>query len=147
MIKCSKCRKTKEETEFYRRSDRDSVQSWCKKCIAKKKHNHYQRTKNEPHFRWQFAKSQANHREIDFNLSEEDHAKIIIQPCYYCSKSIADEVGCGLDRLNNDEGYSLQNVVACCGTCNSSRGDRYTPEEWKVMAEALVKFRNEREVG
>ena len=55
------------------------------------------------------------------------------KPCYYCgviggntftinrfgtTESYAYN---GIDRLNNDIGYILGNVVPCCGACNKAK--------------------------
>ena len=34
-------------------------------------------------------------------------------------------------------------TILCCGVCNKARGDRYSMEEFKVMVNALLKYRKE----
>mgnify|MGYP001612350194 CR=1 FL=1 len=77
-------------------------------------------------------------------LSLRQYTKLIEQPCYYCGTSMANSMGTGLDRLDNRYGYSKKNVVTCCGICNRTRGIYYTPEETKVMIDALLLFRAKR---
>lgn len=49
--------------------------------------------------------------------------------------------GYNLDRIDNDKGYSMDNVVVSCGRCNFGRANRYSFEEWFMMTEC---FRIER---
>ncbi len=51
--------------------------------------------------------------------------------CVYCGRSVEDGIGLSLDHITP---YSLggkntaDNLVTCCGTCNSSRGNRSVEE-------------------
>lgn len=56
----------------------------------------------------------AKGRDIKFNLSEEQAIEILHQDCYYCGKPHAD----GIDRIDSNKDYSIENCVPCCGTCN-----------------------------
>jgi hypothetical protein len=42
------------------------------------------------------------------------------KPCAYCDREI---VTIGLDRVDNNKGYVVGNLVACCGTCNMMKAD------------------------
>lgn len=143
MIKCTKCWKDTKDTDFYTRSDRNSLESWCKKCVAKKKKAHYESTKTSPKARWAFAKKHARKAKRELTIKEDQYYGLIKQPCFYCKNNIAHEVGIGLDRIDNDKGYDISNVVTCCGPCNLGRQDIFTHKEWQVMINALIKFRME----
>ena len=49
-------------------------------------------------------------------------------PCMYCGDSLETKynqdgfngnfVYTGIDRVNNDEGYTKDNAIPCCSTCN-----------------------------
>jgi hypothetical protein len=81
-------------------------------------------------------------REID--ISFEDYQEIMKDmKCHYCTVDISSEIGFGLDRLDNSRGYFKDNVVPCCGACNRTKGDRFNYDEFKIMADALVKYRLE----
>jgi 5-methylcytosine-specific restriction endonuclease McrA len=43
--------------------------------------------------------------------------------------------------MDNTRGYEPDNVVPCCKNCNVLKSNKYTPEETKVMMEALLAFR------
>lgn len=47
----------------------------------------------------------------------------------------------GMDRIDNNIGYTYNNVLPCCGTCNKIRGDRLTVDEMKYVMEKLIEYR------
>jgi len=62
---------------------------------------------------------------------------LINKICYYCDTSIALEVGGGLNRINSDKGYTLNNVRPCCAKCNRIMSD-FTKEELKERVYKIV---------
>ena len=60
-----------------------------------------------------YAKN-ANTRNIQFLLSEQDFTGIITSPCDLCGL----EGSTGIDRFNNAIGYLKENCRPCCGHCN-----------------------------
>jgi hypothetical protein len=56
-----------------------------------------------------------------WDLNFEQFSKIIDNKCEYCSKRIKTETGYSLDRKDNNLGYTICNVVACCEVCNRVR--------------------------
>ncbi len=96
--------------------------------------------------RFSQAKSNAKTREIIFELTKSAYLALVAMPCHYCNdyfKSSTGETGIGLDRINNDKtiGYTVGNVLPCCGICNCTRNDHWTVEENKTMIEAVISFR------
>jgi len=71
-------------------------------------------------------KDAAKKRGLDFVLTEDQFATFWQQPCHYCGDSI-DTIG--LDRIYNNLGYSLDNVVSCCTFCNRMKLN-HTQEEF-----------------
>ena len=89
-----------------------------------------------------FSKYQrsAKRREYQFNLTKEEFKSLTSMNCYYCGKpplkvshgktkrasnealNHASYLYNGIDRLINDEGYVLSNVVSCCTECNFLKG-------------------------
>lgn len=71
----------------------------------------------------------ARIRKIEFSIPKEEFRRLTKEDCSYCgtppaairksSKSLAPGyVYNGLDRADSSEGYTLDNVVPCCGVCN-----------------------------
>lgn len=75
-----------------------------------------------------FYRSSAKQRGIEWNLSEDEFKSLIKQNCYYCNErplrhqsvSYRDdyELVNGIDRIDSNKGYSIDNCVPCCNTCN-----------------------------
>lgn len=62
-----------------------------------------------------------------FNLTNEQFNKLSLSECYYCgrtgnTKSTSGSfLFCGIDRVNNELGYSIDNCVTCCKICNIAK--------------------------
>jgi hypothetical protein len=73
-------------------------------------------------------KKSARTRSLEFNLEEEYFFKLTKQNCYYCGKEPCNVViningngnylYNGIDRIDNKIGYTFENCVTCCKTCN-----------------------------
>lgn len=83
-------------------------------------------------------KAGATKRGLGFNLSKSEFRDIASQPCYYCGKEPSqsyspglyngDFVFSGVDRIDNDRGYDIDNCVPCCWTCNRAKLNRNLDE-------------------
>jgi len=62
----------------------------------------------------------ARQRKLSMTLSLEDYTSLVAHSCFYCGDPLPD-VGYGLDRINNSEGYDLSNVRPCCEQCNRAK--------------------------
>lgn len=75
------------------------------------------------------------HRDLPFTLSKEQFKVLTNQPCFYCGVAPRYQIGGvnskthrsryvynGLDRVDNEQGYTLENVVPCCRICNVAKG-------------------------
>jgi hypothetical protein len=63
----------------------------------------------------------ASDKRLDFEISQEEFNKIVKEPCYYCD--IIQERGFnGIDRLDSNIGYVVDNCVSCCKVCNYMKG-------------------------
>ena len=67
----------------------------------------------------------AQHRNHEFNLTLEEFTRLITETCYYCGAPpyrVYQGFRCnGLDRVDNARGYTLDNAVAACKTCNLAK--------------------------
>lgn len=109
------------------------------KSIRKSKQKH----KARPDIRYKYLKQQGNFYGLEVNLTIEEYIELISKPCFYCKDAMnTPSFGRGLDRIDNARGYSTDNVLPCCTTCNQLRSDRFTVEETVVMINALISFRS-----
>ena len=60
-------------------------------------------------------KRRSPSRQLEFALELSDFRKNIEKPCHYCNEHYT---GLGLDRVDNNIGYTKSNIVPCCPTCN-----------------------------
>jgi hypothetical protein len=59
----------------------------------------------------------ANDKQLVFEIEIEQYKSIVKLPCHYCA--IIQEKGFnGIDRLDSEKGYIVDNVVSCCQMCN-----------------------------
>ncbi len=90
-------------------------------------------------------KSGALNRGLDFNLTSDEIKFIIFSPCLYCGfekdKEHKGQFYCGIDRVDNNLGYTIANSVACCTTCNFAKRN-LTQASWESWLGRIVHFRN-----
>lgn len=128
----------------YKKKQRSTLQSKNTTRIANKKHGATRRAKNKltgyntPSQRMYYIKRRAGIRKLSFDINIEQFKSIISQPCYWCGDPDSNAKRIGLDRINNDIGYSIGNVVPSCGPCNSIRSDKITFEEMPIVMQALL---------
>jgi hypothetical protein len=70
----------------------------------------------------------AKNRSLVFDITKEDFKKITSLYCFYCGKEPSNVskknstegiyIYNGLDRINNNKGYTIDNVIPCCFKCN-----------------------------
>ncbi len=75
--------------------------------------------------------SSAKERNKEFALSEEQFYWLVKQNCHYCgSEPLAkkrnkfgygDYIYNGIDRVDNNIGYTFDNCVSCCKFCNKAK--------------------------
>lgn len=88
--------------------------------------------------RWNNYISSARKRNLEFNLTLKIFTSLLKSNCQYCGDmpynkvygynrkgKIGDRFQFlnGVDRMNNEEGYTLENSVSCCFLCNRMKRD------------------------
>ncbi len=63
-------------------------------------------------------KNRAVKKNLDFVLSRDEYLCLITQDCYLCGKNSNSHHLNGIDRIDNNKGYSMDNVKSCCANCN-----------------------------
>lgn len=76
-------------------------------------------------------KRNAVKRGYDFKLLDDEMIFLFMQDCYYCGNKpsniyrsrseTGDFVYNGIDRKDNNIGYTIENSVPCCGICNRAK--------------------------
>ena len=85
-------------------------------------------------------KRNAKMRRIEYKLTEEQFAETTQQNCYYCGAKpnnvskykqyFGDYIYNGIDRIDNNKGYIIDNIVPCCHICNQAKSS-LTLQEYK----------------
>ena len=60
-------------------------------------------------------KACAEQRGLQVQITEADHARLRMLPCYLCGVQDGDN---GVDRRDNTQGYTHDNAFPCCTCCN-----------------------------
>ncbi len=94
--------------------------------------------------------TRARKNKFDFNLSVSEFTKLILDFCFYCGRQEvqitknknSDKVlkHNGIDRKDPTKGYTLDNSVSCCKTCNYGK-NVLTLDEWNSYIDKLVEYR------
>lgn len=102
---------------------------------------------------WYTYKKHAKKRNIDFDITKEIFINLIDQPCFYCGKKGSNKTFAykkpneneiffhnGIDRYDNDKGYTIENSVACCKLCNHMKWN-LSFEDWKHHMKSILEFK------
>lgn len=92
--------------------------------------------------KYRCAVNGAKARGMEFLVSKEEYKAAIDKGCYYCGANTWGFTGASLDRMDTTQGYTIDNVVACCPDCNMNKGTRFTAQEWKAAMQAIKNFRS-----
>lgn len=92
-------------------------------------------------------KKNALKRNYEFKLTKEEFKILVTQPCFYCGREKTQEKRdkqnngsfkyTGIDRYDNSKGYTTDNCVPCCKTCNMMKGTM-TAIEFKEKMETIL---------
>lgn len=73
----------------------------------------------------------ASNRGFEWSLSEAQFDTLIVGECFYCGRPPCnrrkarrmngDLIFNGIDRLDNNKGYTSDNTVSCCKICNRAK--------------------------
>lgn len=70
----------------------------------------------QPDYRYLAYRKTSSVRNINFDLSFEQFLTFWNKKCHYCGTEIN---GVGIDRVDNNNGYRMDNCVPCCTKCNT----------------------------
>ena len=124
--KCFRCGEWLSIENFWKNSSqKDGYTNECKNCCSSAKENRYN-----------IYKKNAKRRNISFKVSKEEFYKITSEPCHYCGDI---EKYNGIDRINSNQGYILNNCVPCCEYCNKMKLD-YSTKFWIEHLKKIINF-------
>jgi hypothetical protein len=109
----------------YRESHKEANAEYQKQYRVKNK-DKLDEYKKAPHIRYKVYQSNARVKDRNFNLTEDEFIQISTQPCIYCgeySDTYNGDPFNGVDRVDSNLGYSIDNCVPCCATCNRMKMD------------------------
>ena len=168
--KCSACHKKLPITEFYTRNcnGKSYPRSKCKKCGNKHEYETFSKGKpltpgraayrkrhreklkrmrlnNEDPARWihEDSRGNAKKKNLEHTLSKGEIERIIADGCHYCNES---QIKMTLDRIDNNKGYTRENVVPCCIRCNLIKRDM-PQEAWNIVKIAVKEANDKRLFG
>jgi hypothetical protein len=87
------------------------------------------RRENPVKYAFTYYKHGAMARNLEFDLSFEEFGILVIGECFYCGLPATEAKQNGIDRVDNDGGYFLDNCVPCCRQCNIMKMD-YSYDEF-----------------
>jgi 5-methylcytosine-specific restriction endonuclease McrA len=111
--------KLNAESKAYRETNREKVKAQNKAYyeVNREKIKAYRKT---PRARFLRMRDGAKRRGIEFLLTEEQAVEMIKKPCTYCGKPKSS----GIDRIDSNGIYTIENCEPCCWTCNSRKGTK-----------------------
>ena len=143
MRECSKCNKSFKPEQFSMREG-GKHRSTCKGCDAKySRLRRWKRLGREGvppeipyksrgyrgpiggfYTRYELSARKRGHA---FELTYDEFEAICLLECSYCGKQpeMRQQVSIpvnGIDRVDNSAGYTLENCVPCCSSCNRLKG-------------------------
>lgn len=91
-------------------------------------------------------KGNSKQKNRNFELTKEEFKSLIFQNCFYCDRPPSQKEKStfktlnynGIDRVDNNRGYELDNVVTCCGLCNKMKLN-FTQEDFFQTIKRIFK--------
>lgn len=95
----------------------------------------YRRLGKTPLWRFGYYKEHAKKSEREFSITLDEFTKLITGNCYYCGDK---ESQMGIDRIDNNVGYKINNSRTCCAKCNLAKG-KMSEKEFIQMCKDISK--------
>lgn len=132
-----------ERNKKWRDANRDAV--------LKQRREHYRQNidkikaaRNQPRKRFTVARFRAKASGRKWYLTFAEYREIIKGDCAYCGRSIANETGYGLDRVECARGYEPDNIVPSCKICNRVKSNIFSFSEMKQLGHLIRSLLNQR---
>lgn len=105
--------KVKLEGKRYRQRYPDKIKLKNKE-YRRRNPDKFKAYNSSPRHKFVSYKNGSKVRNIEFNLTESQFFELLKNECHYCGS----KENIGIDRINNNKGYSIDNCTACCSCCN-----------------------------
>jgi predicted RNA-binding Zn-ribbon protein involved in translation (DUF1610 family) len=108
----------------------------CSDCAWKKRSHtkSIQVNQNQQMFR-RLVLDRCRKHDIEISITVDDYSRLITQNCFYCNdkprktnrfsnrKYVNTETvfANGVDRIDSSKGYTLENCITCCTSCNYAK--------------------------
>lgn len=96
-------------------------------------------------------KTSARHRKLKWNLEDSVAFEMFLKNCYYCNSEPSTKIQRkthytayffnGIDRIDNDKGYYLDNVRTCCKLCNKMKSNLKEEDFYKHIKKIYKKVK------
>ena len=146
--RCPKCDIDKPYAAFSKDKNRkDGLNGYCKGCRKSSRSPEWSNTSAAIAYAKNYRKSlpglyvqkkgDAKYRGIEFTLTLEQYSELKhpSRVCEYCDMTVQQSLHShgkrlGVDRVDNEVGYTVGNCVPCCTECNSRKGKQVLGEQW-----------------
>lgn len=92
---------------------------------------------------WYRFRYSTKKRKLKYTISRDFYEELLTKPCHYCGMlRSSTSLSSWIDRVDNEKGYLIDNVLPCCPTCNKLKSDYLTKEEIEEIIKLLKKLRN-----
>ena len=147
--RCPTCNVAKLLDQFhFNRQKLSGREPWCMDCKLTKNAQHYAATKegsirkhkeynNSLHGRFLKTKNGARARHISFFLTEEEYILLRTKSCFVvnCARIVT-----GLDRIDSNKGYAIDNSRPSCERHNEIKNDMSDEETYQLCKEYISWF-------
>lgn len=110
---------------------------------------------------WATYRKNAKKRNIVFDLPRDYFNDMVKKTCFYCKSSGSNRtsqkrskifgnkffIHNGIDRVDNEKGYTLENIVPCCKDCNLMKREMSIADWIYHMENVLQNFKNNVEMA
>ena len=86
--------------------------------------------------RYNAYKHDSKRKNRKWDLTQKEFKSFWQKPCYYCGGEIKT---IGLDRIDSEKDYTLDNLVPCCKWCNIMKNN-YTKEEFIKHCKKITSY-------
>lgn len=109
----------------------------CRNCYSKKYMKDHWNV-----YQYNKYRVRSKKKNLSFLFSKEEFFELLDSKCHYCG----EESKLGIDRKDNELGYTLDNSVPCCRDCNYFKGS-LSYEEFINFCNKVSKYTGSTEGG